>query len=126
MTAYPADVQVRAEDPPRPANLYGATEAWGEALGAWAAAVSPTSVVCLRIGFFADQPPAGPAATARNLAAWLRPADCTRLVLAATEAQGVRFAVVNGISANRHRHLDLSTTAATIGYVPVDDAWAYD
>jgi nucleoside-diphosphate-sugar epimerase len=126
VTAYPAGVQVRAEDPPRPANLYGATKAWAEALGAWAAASSSTSVVCLRIGFFAARPPAGPEATPRNLAAWLSPADCTRLVIAATEAREVRFAVVNGISANRYRHLDLSTADAAVGYVPVDDAWSYD
>ncbi len=126
VSAYPAGVQLRADDPPRPANLYGATKAWVEALGAWAADSSATSVVCLRIGLFADRPPSGAAATPGDLAAWLSPADCTHLVMAAAEAPGVRFAVVNGISANRYRHLDLSASAALIGYEPVDDAWECD
>ena len=46
-------------DPPRPANLYGATKAWAEALGGWVTATSHTSVVALRIGYFSEQPPAG-------------------------------------------------------------------
>jgi len=116
--------QVRADDPPYPANLYGATKAWSEALGAWVACSSTTSVVALRIGFFADQAPIGDGATARERAAWLSPRDCAELIRAAVEAEDITFAVVNGISANRYLAAELSATMQLIGYRPLDDAWA--
>lgn len=125
VSGYPHGRQTRPGDAPRPVNLYGATKAWGEALGAWvAAASSSTSVVVLRIGFFAASPPTGVHATARDLAAWLSPRDCAELVRAAVEAEGITFAVGNGISANRYRVADLAETMQLLGYRPVDDAWA--
>jgi len=116
--------QVRADDAPYPANLYGATKAWSEALGAWVACSSTTSVVALRIGFFADQAPIGDSTTARDRAAWLSPRDCAELIRAAVEAEDITFAVVNGISANRYLAAELSATMQLIGYRPLDDAWA--
>lgn len=99
VSGYPQTLQRRSADPPRPANLYGATKAWSEALGSWVAATSRTSVVALRIGYFSGHPPTGEEATPRNLAAWLSPGDCTRLVQAAVETDQAGFVVVNGISA---------------------------
>lgn len=124
VSGYPPGRQTRTVDAPRPANLYGATKAWAEALGSWVASSSSTSVVALRIGFFAASPPAGVHATARDLAAWLSPRDCAELVRAAVEAEGITFAVGNGVSANRYRAADLAETMQTLGYRPVDDAWA--
>ncbi|HZI96727.1 MAG TPA: NAD(P)-dependent oxidoreductase [Actinomycetales bacterium] len=124
VSAYPEGRQVRTTDPPRPANLYGATKAWAEALGAWVASTSSTSVVALRIGYFAQQPPGGPGATARDVAAWLSPRDCAELVRTAVEADVRGFIVANGTSANRYRFADLAETTATLGYRPADDAWS--
>lgn len=124
VSGLPDGRQTRPGDAPRPANLYGVTKAWAEALGAWVAASSSTSVVALRIGFFAAAPPAGSSATARDLAAWLSPRDCAELIRAAVEAEGITFAVANGISANRYRIADLSETMQLLSYRPVDDAWA--
>lgn len=124
VSGYPDVLQVRASDGPRPANLYGATKAWSEALGAWVAETSETSVVALRIGYFAVERPTDATATARDLAAWLSPRDCADLLRAAVEKDGLRFLVANGISANRYRKADLSDTIAALGYCPRDDAWA--
>lgn len=124
VSGYADGRQTRTNDAPRPGNLYGATKAWSEALGAWVAASSSTSVVALRIGFFAVSPPAGSGVTGRDLAAWLSPRDCTELVRAAVEADGITFAVANGTSANRYRVADLSETVQLLGYHPLDDAWA--
>jgi nucleoside-diphosphate-sugar epimerase len=124
VSAYPDVLQRRAEDPARPANLYGATKAWAEGLGSWVAASSETSVVALRIGYFAPRPPAGSDATPRNLAAWLSPRDCAELVRAAVEADVTGLTVVNGISANRYRHATLGEAERLLGYAPVDDAWS--
>jgi hypothetical protein len=120
VSGYPAGRQTRLGDAPRPANLYGATKAWGPGF----AASSSTSVVALRIGFFAASPPTGDGATARDLAAWLSPRDCAELLRAAVEAEGITFTIGNGISANRHRVADLTETIQLLAYHPVDDAWA--
>jgi nucleoside-diphosphate-sugar epimerase len=55
--SVPSETQLRETDPPRPGNLYGATKAWAEALGAWLAATTSTSVVALRIGYFSPHRP---------------------------------------------------------------------
>ena len=124
VSAYPDTLQRRASDAPRPANLYGATKAWAEALGSWVASSSDTSVVALRIGYFAEHPPVGDLATPRNLAAWLSHTDAAELIRAAVEADVTGLTVVNGISANRYRHATLEETQHLLGYRPVDDSWA--
>lgn len=124
MSAYPSDQQVRSEDPARPANLYGATKAWAEAVGSWIASTSSTSVVALRIGYFSPKPPAGPAATPRNLAAWLSPGDCTELLRAAVEGPVQGVTIVNGVSANRFRKGIYGSAERRLGYEPRDDAWS--
>jgi nucleoside-diphosphate-sugar epimerase len=124
VSAYPDTLQRRASDAPRPANLYGATKAWAEALGSWLASSSDTSVVALRIGYFAQHPPVGDLATARNLAAWLSHDDAAELIRAAVEADVTGLTVVNGISANRYPHATLGETERLLGYHPADDAWA--
>ncbi len=124
VSAYPDELQVRATDPPRPANLYGATKAWAEAIGSWIASSSAISVVALRIGHFGVTVPAGDEATPRNLAAWLSPRDCAELIRAAVEADVDGFTVVSGVSANRHRQATHGPSERAIGYRPRDDAWA--
>ncbi|MDQ3733456.1 MAG: NAD(P)-dependent oxidoreductase [Actinomycetota bacterium] len=124
LSGYPAGTQLRTTDPPRPANLYGATKAWAEALGCWVAATSSTTVVALRIGYFAERPPTGEFDTPRDLAAWLSPRDCAELLRASVEADLTGFVVANGVSANRYRQADLRDTMDRIGYRPSDDAWS--
>jgi nucleoside-diphosphate-sugar epimerase len=121
----PEGRQRRAADQARPATLYGASKAWAEALGSWVAATSATSVVALRIGNFLRGRP-DPAAPLHDLSAWLSARDAAELLRAAVEADGVRFLVANGTSANRHRIADLHDTQTLLGYRPVDDAWAGD
>ena len=125
VSAYPQTLQRRGQDAPRPANLYGTTKAWAEALGGWVAASSSTSVVALRIGYFSERPPAGDQATPLNLSAWLSHGDCARLIQAAVESEHDGFVVVNGISANRYRIAELGEAEREIGYAPIDDTWAW-
>ncbi|MGI3779252.1 MAG: NAD-dependent epimerase/dehydratase family protein [Janthinobacterium lividum] len=129
MLAVTERVQRRPSDQPRPANLYGATKAWAEAVGAWTAAATATSVVALRIGHFSELRPAPDAELHRRIA-WLSPGDAAELVRAAVEAElptGVDgFVVANGVSANRHAVAELEETRRAIGYAPVDDAWDTD
>ncbi|MGQ7295322.1 NAD-dependent epimerase/dehydratase family protein [Quadrisphaera sp. KR29] len=135
VSAPPSEHQVRSEDPPRPANLYGATKGWAELVGSWVAATSTTSVVALRIGYFNEQAPPWPGTTPRELAAWLSVRDAAELLRASVEADlreadgtpvghGAGFVVVGGTSAGRYRKADLATTRRVLGYRPLDDAWA--
>jgi nucleoside-diphosphate-sugar epimerase len=124
VSAMAAGTQVRTDDPPRPANLYGATKAWAEALGSWVAATSTTTVVALRIGYFHEERPEPGTTSARERAAWLSPRDAAELLRSAVEADVHGVVVANGISANTYRHADLETTFSTLGYRPQDDAWA--
>ena len=87
------------------------------------AATTATSVVALRIGYFALQRPEVDAVSAAERAAWLSPSDAAELVRAAVEAEDVDFAVANGTSANRYRRADLQDTIRRLGYRPQDDAW---
>ena len=127
VSALAGSLQRRTDDQPRPANLYGATKAWSEAVGAMTAATTATSVVALRIGYFHAEPPPTDG-DQQERTAWLSPRDAAELVRAAVEADlptGVDgFAVANGTSANRHNVADLEHTRRTLGYAPVDDAWA--
>lgn len=124
VSAVPTGTQVRTADPPRPANLYGATKAWAEALGSWVAATSTTTVVALRIGNFQAERPDPGTTSARDRAAWLSPHDAADLIRTAVEADVRGVVVGNGISANRYRQADLEDTISTLGYRPSDDAWA--
>jgi nucleoside-diphosphate-sugar epimerase len=124
MSAAPPGYQMRSEDQPRPGNLYGATKAWAEALGAWVSATSTTSAVALRIGYFAEHRPDPATTPPQELSAWLSPRDAAELVRAAVEADLPGFSVANGISANRYRVADLEATISRLHYRPVDDAWA--
>ena len=109
----PGGRQHRATDRPRPLNLYGATKAWAEALGATIAATSSTTVVALRIGWFAETHPPATEEWRGQHGAWLSSRDAAELVRAAVEATNVDGSVVvNGISANRYQIADLTEARA--------------
>ncbi|SEQ07569.1 NAD-dependent epimerase/dehydratase family protein [Microlunatus flavus] len=129
VSGMPPQVQRRTGDRPRPANLYGASKAWSEAIGAMTGATTATSVVALRIGYFHLDRPAHDGDPLERTA-WLSGRDAAELVRAAVEAElpatALGFVVANGVSANTHLAADLEETRATLGYAPVDDAWAVD
>jgi hypothetical protein len=70
------------------------------------AATTATSVVALRIGYFALHRPDVDTMPASEVSAWLSRRDAAELVRAAVEADGFTFIVAHGISANRHRRAD--------------------
>ena len=79
----------------RPDGLYGASKAYGEALGSMFVDRFGLSIVCLRIGSFRPTP-----GEKRELSTWISHADGLRLVQAALTADDVGFAIVYGASAN--------------------------
>jgi uronate dehydrogenase len=109
-------VPVELDWPVSPCCSYGATTAFGEALGRAHAYRTGATVVALRLGATSAQPMASSA-----LSAWLGPADLQELVRCGLRAD-VGFAVVHGMSANTRGDWDLRNA---IGYLPSLDSEPY-
>ncbi|AZF06958.1 NAD(P)-dependent oxidoreductase [Pseudomonas sp. R5-89-07] len=119
---YPVDSQITPGMPVLPANLYGVSKCYGEALCGYYAARTPLSTIALRIGAFESAQSHG-LRNARDLSAWLSPRDAVQLLQRAVETEGVKHLIAHGISNNRFKRLDLSETTRVLGYHPVDDAF---
>jgi uronate dehydrogenase len=110
----------------RDSSAYGATKLFGERLGKCFADAHGLSVIAVRIGWVRpgdnrpqDIPPERES-WFRDM--WLSNRDYCRLMeccLLADEA--LRFAVVNGMSANTGMRWDLEPTRRLLGYDPQDD-----
>ena len=121
---YPLDVQVRADMPVRPKNLYGVSKAFGEALAAYFAYQERLEAVAVRIGAF-EYPSEWNRMGARDLSAWASPRDVCVLLTQCIEVDlgGDQFLIAHGISDNRFKRLDLTETRARLGYAPEEDAF---
>jgi uronate dehydrogenase len=108
--------ELAADTVPRPDTLYGVSKVFGEALGRYYADRYAMKVACLRIGTCHDDPPDD-----RSLATWLSPGDCSRLVDACLRSEDLSYALIWGVSANRHRWWSL-VAGQELGYQPADDA----
>lgn len=114
----------------RPDSLYGVSKAYGEALGRFYAERHGLKVFCLRIGWVPpgddplDAEPERPVEEWRRRirAVWLSHRDCAQLVERCLEADGVRFAIVYGISDNPRQFWDLAHARELLGYSPQDRA----
>jgi uronate dehydrogenase len=120
---YPADVQVKPDMPVAPPNLYGATKAWGEALGRFYADQKGLGVICLRLGWVTDKDNKQLVPDFPLLDIALTYDDLLRLFDACMAATSVRFGLFHGISDNRFKRLDISDTRRVLGYEPQDDAY---
>ncbi|HLK57183.1 MAG TPA: NAD(P)-dependent oxidoreductase [Chthonomonadaceae bacterium] len=120
---YPHERQVRATDAPCPGNVYGASKAFGESLGAYFGHAEGLSSICIRIGAVgelshlrADTPD-----YVRSIFITFR--DLCHLLDRCVETPNIPFAVVHGVSKNRVNWLDLTETSRLLDYHPVDDAF---
>ncbi|AOM42545.1 NAD-dependent epimerase/dehydratase family protein [Xenorhabdus hominickii] len=119
---YPVDKQIPDGIAVSPANVYGVTKCYGEALCAYFATQKGLSSVALRIGAFQFKEDHA-LKNARDLSAWLSPEDAVQLITCAIEAEGITFFIAHGISNNRFKRLDLTQTRKVLGYSPKDDAF---
>jgi uronate dehydrogenase len=114
---YPVGEPLDGSQRARPDGLYGASKAYGEALGSMYVDRFGLSIVCLRIGSFQPKP-----RERRELSTWLSHADAIRLFRASLTADDVGFAIVYGASANTRRWWPADQL---VGFVPEDDAEIY-
>lgn len=111
---------VTPQMPVRPDGYYGASKAYGEALGRWYHDAFGLPVICLRIGSYLDRP-----GNVRNLSTWLSPRDMYQLTWRSLERQDVGYGIFYAISGNTRRYWDISDTERVLGYVPEDNAEDY-
>ena len=110
---------VLPELPVRPDSFYGASKAYGEALGRYYHDAHGLAVLCLRIGSFLPKP-----ANERALGTWISERDMVQLTWRSIEAP-VGFGVFYGISGNSRRQWDISNARDLLGYTPEDNGEAY-
>jgi hypothetical protein len=79
------------------------------------------SVVAVRIGAFQPLEAAREEANLSMIDAFVSPRDLTQLLTRAIDMDGLRWAVVHGLSNNRFKRLDISDARVLLGYKPQDD-----
>jgi NAD+ dependent glucose-6-phosphate dehydrogenase len=119
--AYPPELTLPDDAPPRPGNLYGASKVFGEgALSAFA--TRGLSGIAIRIGAY-DAPWYYEDTDDNVAAAYISPRDMNQLLVRAIEAPDITFAVMAGISDNRRKRFDLRQSRLLLGYAPQDDGF---
>ena len=115
---YPLDVQAHPESPIKPMNMYAAAKAFGEAMAHTFAHAEGLSCICVRVGAYegnrALEKPDG-----RTLSAFVSRRDLSHLLMQCVEVEDLQFAIVHGVSDNRFKRMDITSTRALVGYQPV-------
>jgi hypothetical protein len=60
---------------------------------------------------------------ARDLSAFLHPDDFNQLLTGCIERENIQYEVLNAISNNRYKRVDISEAIEKVGYAPVSDAF---
>jgi uronate dehydrogenase len=121
---YPKGIMVHTGMPARPLTLYGATKAFGEALGSFYAYQSNLHTICLRLGWVLDNKNRHMTNHNRSLDTVITYDDVISLFVAAIEApKNIRFGIFQGLSNNRRKRLDIQDTIEILDYHPRDDAY---
>lgn len=124
---YPRDVQAHPESPVRPMNMYGVSKCFGEAVAAYFAFAEGLSSIAVRIGAYDVSEPRTnwlrQHPSIDNLSAYVSERDLNQLLVRCIETPDIPFAIVHGISDNRFKRLDLTSTRDLLGYAPQDDAF---
>lgn len=109
---YPRHQRIGTDAIVRPDSRYGASKAFGEALGALYADKHGLRVTCLRIGNLSQSPK-----DKRRLSIWIRPDDFVSLVRIGLEHPDIRYEIFYGVSDNDDSWWD-NRRARQFGYRP--------
>lgn len=124
VNAYPLDYQIHPDDPVRPGDLYGVTKCFGEALCAYYAEREGLSCIPVRIGAFGTPDRVAKSSDPRLLALWVSDRDLCQLLHRCIEApDDVRYLLVQGVSDNQFKRLDIGNAREVLGYAPQDNAF---
>lgn len=124
---YAPDVQVYTNAPLRPINMYGVSKCFAEEAATYFAYSEGLPCIAVRIGGYD---------TRDDFIGWLRgeldlsrltsyvsQRDLNQLLTRCIEVPDISFAIVYGISNNRFKRVDLTSTRELLGYEPEDDAF---
>lgn len=119
---YPLDTQVNVDMFPRPADLYGVSKAYMEVLASHFAYKHSKEFIGIRIGGFEGLK--GDTETLENMMKYLSFKDMCHLADRCLQASLKRpFLLVNGVSDNTFKRLDITQAREDIGYDPKDNAF---
>ena len=121
VSGHAAGRQVRTSDPVNPADLYGVTKCFGEALGRYMAEQEGLSVIAIRLGWCQPHRSAQWERGIQMIDSWVSRRDLQQLIERSVEVEQLQFAIVHGLSDNQFKRLDISDAQALLGYAPVDD-----
>ena len=121
VSGYAPDVQVGADSPVNPGDLYGVGKCFGEALARYMAEGEGLSAIAVRIGAFMPDGWVSNPERLDNMDAWVSHRDLVQLLVRCVDDESLRFAIVNGVSGNRFSRLDPSPARSLLGYAPQDD-----
>ena len=124
VSGYPRDVQVKANEPVNPGDIYGVTKCFGEALARYVAEQEGVSAVAIRICAFQPNSTIEDKNKGVSIAdAWISPRDMTQLICKCLDATHVKFAIVHGLSDCEFKRLDISNARDVFGYAPQDNSF---
>jgi len=124
VNAYPLDYQIHPNDPVRPGDLYGVTKCFGEALCAYYAEREGLSCIPIRIGAFGSPGKVQESSDPRMLALWVSERDLSQLLYRCIEApDDLRYLLVQGVSDNQFKRMDITSAREILGYDPQDNAF---
>lgn len=120
---YALDVQVHESMAARPANMYGASKAFGEGVASAFAHQHGMTAIAVRIANVAQFAP-GQQHSARDIAAFISERDVVQLLARCVSADvPPGYHVVHGVSDNRYKRLSIDATRKLLGYAPQDDGF---
>lgn len=124
VSAYPQNVQVKATDPTRPADLYGVSKVYLEGLATYHAYKNGVESIGIRIANYRADNTVSEEADEHGRAMYFSKDDMNRLIDCCLETELDEPAlVVNGISANTFPRLSFETARVKLGYEPQDNAF---
>ena len=121
---YAHEHQVRPEDAPCPGNVYGASKAFGESLGAYFASQEGLEVIAVRIGGYGTVESITKDSTYFWNSLFVSDRDLNQLFDRCIDTPDISFAVAHGLSRNKHCLMDITDTCKRFDYHPQDDAFA--
>ena len=121
VSGHPPSRQVRTNDPVNPADLYGVTKCFGEALARYMAEQEGLSAIAIRIGWFQPDSSAHQESGIQMIDSWVSQRDLHQLIERSIDVENLRFAIFHGLSNNHFKRLDISDAQALLGYEPLDD-----
>jgi NAD+ dependent glucose-6-phosphate dehydrogenase len=123
---YGLDTQAHPEMLPKPTNMYAAAKVFGEAMCHYFAHSEGLSCLAVRIGAFGGNHnyAADEQVDSRTLSAYVSQRDLSHLFAQCLEVENLPFAILQAVSDNRFKRMDITTTRQLVDYQPQDDAFA--